>query len=121
MQISPVFRSLRGALALVIVAPLLTPVPARAAGTDSSAVVATVGTHKITEAELDAKIKPEMAALESKIYDLKHQALQTMADEYLIDEAAKKAKLSVPDYLKKEIEDKAPKVTEADAKKYYDQ
>ena len=33
--------------------------------------------------------KAEMAGLENKIYDLKHQALQTMADDYLIEEAAK--------------------------------
>ncbi|MGO9454942.1 MAG: thioredoxin domain-containing protein [Candidatus Binataceae bacterium] len=123
MQIFPVIRLFRVfpgyVLAVAIAAPLLAFSPAYAAGSDP--VVATVGSHKITEAELDTKIKPEMAALDGKIYDLKHQALQSMADEYLIEEAAKKEKLSVTDYLKKEVEQKADKVTEADAQKYYDQ
>ncbi len=119
MRISSVISPLRAVGALSLAAALFLVTPVLAAGGD--AVVATVGNHKITEAELDARIKPEMAALESKIYDLKHQTLQSMADEYLIEQAAKKANLSVPDYLKKEVESKAPKVTEADAKKYYDQ
>ena len=118
MQISPSFRPLRAALAIALAASLLSFSAAYAAG---DPVVATVGSHKITESELDAKIKPEMSALESKIYDLKHQALESMADEYLIEQAAKKANMSVPDYLKKEMEGKSTKVTEADAHKYYDQ
>ena len=105
-------------MAIALAAPFFSLSLAYAAADN---VVATVGSHKITEAELDAKVKPEMAAFESKIYDLKHQALQSMIDEYLLEQAAKKANLSVPEYLKKEIEDKAPKVTEADARKYYDQ
>lgn len=106
-------------MVIAVAAPFVTAATVRAAGADN--VVATIGSHKITEAELDNRIKPEMAALESKIYDLKHQALQSMADEYLLEQAAKNAKLTVPQYLKKEVEDKATKVTEADAKKYYDQ
>ena len=100
---------------------LATPFLLSSAYAAGDTVVATVGNHKITEAELDAKIKPEMSALEGKIYELKHQALESMADGYLIEQAAKKAKMPVPQYLKKEIEDKADKVTEADARKYYDQ
>jgi len=117
MQISAILRPFRFTLAVALATPLLVFSPASAA----DPVVATVGSHKITEAELDAKIKPEMAALEGKIYDLKHQALESMADDYLLEQAAKKAKLSVTDYLKKEVEDKAGKVTEADAQKFYDQ
>lgn len=117
MLIFPFNRPLRIALLFALAAPVLCSTAFAAGDT----VVATVGNHKITEAELDAKIKPEMAALEGKIYELKHQALESMADGYLIEQAAKKANLTVPQYLKKEVEDKADKVTEADARKYYDQ
>jgi len=103
-------------VAIVLAAPLFTFSPVRASG---DTVVATVGNHKITESELGARIKPELSALESKIYDLKRQTIDSMADEYLIEQAAKKANLSVPDYLKKEMQ--PVKVTEADAHKYYDQ
>jgi protein-disulfide isomerase len=117
MQISPMFRPVR-IHALLFLAVFMAASSAFGAG---DTVVATVGSHKITEAELEARIKPEMAGLESKIYDLKHQALESMADEYLIEQAAKKAKLTVPEYLRREVEQKAGKVTEADARKYYDQ
>jgi hypothetical protein len=120
MRILSTFRPSQSAWAVIVAVSLSALSPALAGGGDST-VVATVGSHKITEADLDAKVKPEMAALESKIYDLKHQALESMADEYLLEQAAKKDKLTVPEYLKKQIGDKAPQVSEADARKYYDQ
>ncbi len=88
-----------------------------AAGPDQ--VVATVGNHKITEKELDAKIKPQMAAIDNQIYELKSSAIKSMADEYLVEQAAKKENLSVPDYLKKHLSQ--AKVTDTDAKMFYDQ
>ncbi len=105
------------AAALVLLAGSAMPV--RAA---SDPVVATVGTHEITQKELDAKIKPRLEALrrqfDSQVYDLKSQALDSMTKEYVVEEAAKKENLSVDDYFKRHTESK--KVTEADAKKYYD-
>ncbi len=97
---------------------VLAPIAARAA--QDSTVLATVGNHKITEKDVDSKIKPQMAALESKIFDLKRDAIQSIADNYLIEQAARREKLSVPEYIKKEITDKTPKVTEADARRYFD-
>src|SRR5581483_8986216 len=116
MQISPMFRPVL-IHALLFLAVIVAASNAFGAG---DTVVATVGSHKITEAELEARIKPEMAGLESKIYDLKHQALESMAEENLTEEAGKKAKLAVPEYLRRKEEQKAAKVTEADARKYYD-
>ena len=95
-------------------------------------VVATVGDHKISEKDLDAKVKPQLdqmrAALEKRVdqliadktFDLRRQTLESMTDDYLIDQAAQRDKLSVDDYLKKEYSGKSA-ATEADAKKYYDQ
>ncbi len=82
-------------------------------------VVATVGDHPITEQELDSKIRPQMAVVESRIYDLKKEAIDVLADDYLVEQAAKKANLTPQAYLKKELFDKAPPATEADAKKWY--
>jgi hypothetical protein len=89
MRILCIFRPSQYAWAVIVAVSLFTLSPGLAGGGDST-VVATVGSHKITEAELDTKVKPEMAALESKIYDLKHQALESMADDYLLEQAAKK-------------------------------
>ncbi len=99
---------------------------------DPKTVVATVGDHKITEQDLDQKVKPKMdefrAALEKRVdqliadrgFDIKRQTLQSMTDDYLIEQAAQQQKLSATDYLKKEYAGKSG-VTEADAKKFYDQ
>ena len=86
---------------------------------DSDQVVATVGTHQITEKDLDAKIKPQLRTIESQIYDLKVQAIKSMADEYVVQQAAKKENLSASAYMKKHLPQK--KITETDAKLFYDQ
>ncbi len=99
---------------------------------DPNAVVATVGDHKISEKDLDAKVKPQLeqmrAALEKRVdqliadktFDLRRQTLESMTDDYLIEQAAQRDKLSVNDYLKQQYSGKSA-VTEAAAKKFYDQ
>lgn len=96
--------------------------PVAAASTpaaDSSKVVATVGSMKITEAELNEKARPQLAAIENQVYTVKKRTLDEMIDDYLIDNAAKKAGLSKEAYLKKEVDDKAPAPTEAEMKDFY--
>ena len=98
---------------------------------DPNAVVATVGDHKISEKDLDAKVKPQIDQMRSmlekrvdqliadKTFDVKRQTLESMTDDYLIQQAADHDKLSVADYLKKEYSGKNG-VTDADAKAFYD-
>ena len=95
---------------------LASAAPARAAAAaNSGPVLAEIGNHKITEPEVDAKIK-------IKLYDARKEALDQMVDEYLLQQAAKKDKLSVADYVKREVTDKAAaSVTDATAKKFYDE
>ncbi len=99
---------------------------------DPNAVVATVGDHKISEKDLDAKVKPQLdqmrAAYEKQVsqriadqtFEVKRRTLESMTNDYLVQQAAQRDKLSVDDYLKKEYTGKSA-VTEADAKKFYDQ
>jgi protein-disulfide isomerase len=98
---------------------------------DPNAVVATVGDHKISEKDLDAKVKPQLdqmhAMLEKRVdqliadktFDLRRQTLESMTDDYLVQQAADRDKLSVPDYLKKEYSGKNA-VTDAQAKAFYE-
>jgi protein-disulfide isomerase len=102
-----------------------------ASADDPKTVVATVGDHKITEQDLDQKVKPQIdqlrAALAKRVedlirdksFDLKRRTLESMTDDYLISQAAQQQKMSVDEYVKKQS---APPigVTEADAKKFYD-
>jgi len=103
----------------------------RASADDPNAIVATVGDHKISEKDLDAKVKPQLeqmrAMLEKRVdqliadksFDLKRQTLESMTDDYLIQQAAQHDKLSVEDYLKQEFSGKSG-VTDAEAKAFYD-
>jgi protein-disulfide isomerase len=103
----------------------------RAWADDQNAVVATVGDHKISEKDLDAKVKPQLeqmrAMLEKRVdqliadktFDLKRQTLESMTDDYLIQQAAQHDKLSVDDYIKQEYSGKSA-VTDAEAKAFYD-
>jgi protein-disulfide isomerase len=86
-----------------------------AAAADANPVLAEIGSHKkITQQEVDAKIK-------AQLYDARKGALDDIVDDYLLQQAAKKDKLSVSDYLKREVDDKvAADVTDASAKKFYD-
>jgi protein-disulfide isomerase len=86
---------------------------------DSDKVVATVGDYKITQEQVDQKLKPQIASWQNRLYQLRRQAIEQLADEYLIEQAAKKQNLSVDEYLKKAL-GPAPRVTEKDARDYYD-
>jgi protein-disulfide isomerase len=127
-RITPIILPSIFAAALICMA-LAAP---HASADDSKTVVATVGDHKITEQDLDQKVKPQIDQLRAalakrvddlirdKTFDLKRKTLESMADDYLISQAAQQQKLSVDDYVKKEYAG-ASGVTEAAAKKYYDE
>ena len=101
---------------------------------DPNAVVATVGDHKISEKDLDAKLKVQLDEMRAKLEkqvdqmietkskndDFRRQTLESMTDEYLLEQAAKGDNLSVDDYIKKESSGKNG-VTDDAAKKFFDQ
>lgn len=96
----------------------LAPQTAWAADDAANPVVATIGDHQITKAEMDRAMLDSIS--KSQLYDLRKQALDKLIDGYLIDKAAKKAGLTPEAYLEHELHTNGSKVTEADAKKYYD-
>jgi protein-disulfide isomerase len=81
------------------------------AGYDSQRkTVAIVDDQAITEDELDATIS-------SQLYELRRSQLDQFIDNYLLERAAKRAHLSIPDYLDKET---SVTVSDADARAQYD-
>lgn len=98
----------------------ITAIAARAAE-HSERVLAVVGNHKITESEVDAKAKPQLMAIRNQIYEAKKQALDHLIDSYLVEQAAKKAGLSEAAYLKREVQDKVPQVTDKEVDAFYQQ
>ncbi|HZY60732.1 MAG TPA: thioredoxin domain-containing protein [Candidatus Binataceae bacterium] len=91
-----------------------------AATTDSGGrVAATVGSMKITEAQLDDKARPQLSAVQNQVYMIKKRTLDEMIDDYLIENAAKKAGVSKEAYLKKEVDDKAAAPTPQEMQDFY--
>jgi protein-disulfide isomerase len=84
-------------------------------------VVATVGNHKITEGEVDEEIKPQLASMQNQLYQYRRDAINKLADDYIIDQAAKKAKMTPDEFIQKQIAGKSAKVTDKEAKEFYDQ
>jgi protein-disulfide isomerase len=125
------WRTVSAVAAVAIVCAAIAA-PCTWAADDPNTTVATVGDHKITNKDLDAKVKPQLdqmrASLEKRVdqliadktFDLRRQTLESMTNDYLVEQAAQRDKLSVDDYIKKEFSSKNA-VTDAAAKKFYEQ
>ena len=72
--------------------------------------VAIVDGHAITEQDLDTTIAVDL-------YQLRRRQLDQFIDNYLLEQAARRANLSIPEYLDKET---AVTVSDADARAQYD-
>jgi protein-disulfide isomerase len=83
---------------------------------DDSAVFATVGGHQITKKDVDDAIMRGVSP--AQLYDLRKQSLDKLVNDYLVDQAAKKAGVSREQYLAAQGDQS--KVTDADARKFYD-
>ena len=96
-----------GLAALVIIVISGTVAFARS---DSGKTVAIVDRHAITQQDLDTTIAVG-------IYQLRRRELDRFIDNYLLEQAAKRAHLTIPEYLDKET---AVTVSDADARAHYD-
>ncbi len=112
------FRARVGLLLAWAAMTTLAPPAAIAGAEDNQAVLATVGSHPITESDVESRIMPQLAAMQSQIYQLKRQTIQSIADDYVLQQAAQAVHMTVPEYLRRQGGESA--VTDDDARKYYD-
>ena len=83
--------------------------------TDSSTVLAEVGNRTITQQQVDARLKLQL-------YNARKAVIDQMIDDYLLQQAAERQRLSITAYLKREVDDKAAgEVNEAVARKFYNE
>ncbi len=95
-------------------APALSPRPAVVAcPAPLSPTVATIGADAISQRELD-----DTVALQ--LYEVRQGALEQLIAERLLDSAAKAAKASARDWLRREVERRVPEVSTAEARDFYD-
>ncbi len=87
--------------------------PREATPAGVSTVVARIGDQAITLAELDK-------AAAADLYEARQKALDTMITERVLEPEAKKAGLSVEDFVRKQVEAKVPMVGEAEARDFFE-
>jgi protein-disulfide isomerase len=120
-------RFLKVALAVTLGAacPVLQAAQGLARAADSpDKVLATVGSHKITQGQVDQKILQRILQTvdSSKLYSWRKQELDGIVNNYVIEQAAKKAGMTPDQYMAHELSTGGSgKVTESDASKFYHQ
>jgi len=94
------------------------------AAEDPAAPVAKVDGKAITNAELAAETKAQVAAAESRhaeeIWGIRSQALEAMIDRRLLEAQAKKEGITVDALLEREVTGKVPPPAEAELQAIYD-
>lgn len=102
--------------------------PSRATSSSDLApetVIATIGDEKITAAQLDEQIAPQLRQMEEELgkqrFQLRRQKLNQMVMERLAKAEAKKRGISEEQLLKVEVEDKVTPPSEEQIKKLFDQ
>lgn len=106
-------------LSVVVIALAAGPTGlARADQTNADgAIFATVGDHQITRKDVDDAIIRGVSP--AQLYELRKRSLDKLVDDYLVDQAAKKAG-QTPEQFLAAHGDRSP-VTDADARKFYDE
>jgi protein-disulfide isomerase len=75
-------------------------------------VLATIGDHPVTQAEVDTKVA-------GRLYDLRKEALDGIIDDYVVQQAAAKAGLKPQEYLEQQVRLSVPRVTDREAEEFY--
>src|ERR1700722_5356334 len=73
----------------------------------------------ISEKDLDERAAPQLRELNTKIFEVKEQALNDMIDEQLLNQEAGRLKLSVQQLLDREVDSRVATPTPADVESYY--
>lgn len=86
--------------------------------------VAKIGDQEISEKDMmewmKGRVRGEYVKAQSEFYSVQERTLDEFLLETLAAKKAEKTKTSKEDFLKKEIDGKLKKITEADMKKFYD-
>jgi protein-disulfide isomerase len=86
----------------------------------STEVVAEVGSHKVTRAELEQKEAAKLLKVRSAYYLAEREALNQLIDDYLLEEKAGLEHLTVAELVKRDIESKVQDPTEDQLHVYYE-
>lgn len=88
---------------------------------DRARVLATVNGQAITAAEVEASLQPLILRVQSEIYELRNKELTLRINDTLLQQEAQKQKVTPSALLNAAIKAQAATITEAEARKFYDQ
>jgi len=83
-------------------------------------IVAKVGGEAVTAEELAEAVKPDMQKIEMKVYQIEKRALDSLIDQKLVLQAAKKRGQNREEYIKSMINDRVQMPTDDEIKAVYD-
>ncbi|HKV41251.1 MAG TPA: thioredoxin domain-containing protein [Blastocatellia bacterium] len=110
-------ESLRKASSVkVLVSDVIPPVTAA----DREKVLALVGGRKITSGDVENNLKAIVFDAQEKIYEVRKHELDLKINDILLTQEAAKLKVTSSALLQDEVVSKVKKVTEADARDFYD-
>jgi protein-disulfide isomerase len=84
-------------------------------------VLATVNGRQITSADIEDNLRPLVFSVQQEVYKLRMQAVELKVNDLLLNQEAQRRKLTTSALLDTEVTAKVPAVTDADARKFYDE
>jgi len=109
---------LRVAAAVKVNAPSATP-PANAA--ERARVFAVVNGEKLTSAQIEDSLKPLIFSVQQRMYQLRKTEVDLRINDVLLEQEARKRKVTTKALLDAEVEAKAKPITDAEAQTFYEQ
>jgi protein-disulfide isomerase len=84
-------------------------------------VFATVNGRNITSADIEDNLRPLVFSVQEEVYKLRRQDVELKVNDVLLGQEAQRRKVTTAALLDAEVTSKVPAVTEADARKFYDE
>jgi protein-disulfide isomerase len=88
---------------------------------DRARLFATVNGEKITSGTIEESLKPLISSAQEQVYALRKQVLESKINDLLLEQEAQKKKITAKAVYDSEITPKVKKVTEEDARKFYEE
>ena len=85
-----------------------------------SGAAAKVNGEEISYAQLDDEAAAKLTRLRTQAYEIRKQVLNEIIDTRLLEAEAKKRGVSVDDLVKAEVDDKAPEVSDDEARAFFE-
>jgi protein-disulfide isomerase len=88
---------------------------------DRARVLAVVNGKQITTGDIETSLRPLIFNVQEQVYALRKQSLDLKINDLLLTQEAQKKQITARALLETEVTAKVPRVTEAEAQKFYEQ